>query len=86
MNVLFDGRPITVTQHFGDPAPLKGQSCNAKSTCCDGTGRHDSQYVCVKFDGQYFPCPPCEQPNYDEIVVFNSDAVLPVVASEFKLH
>ena len=81
------GRPFPVTQHPGPPVnktPLDGQPCNEHSACGGGAGLHDSHYVCVKFDGQYFPCPPREQPDYDEIVVFNSDAVLPVAAIEFK--
>ncbi len=84
MSFVACGRPFPVTQHFGNPTPLKGQHCNEHSACGGGAGRHDSHYVCVKFDGQYFPCPPREQPDYDEIVTFNSDVVLPVAAFEFK--
>jgi len=87
MSFVACGRPFPITQHFDNPTPLKGQPCNEQSACCGGAGRHDSHYACVKFDGiygQYLPCPPREQPDYDEIVVFNSDVVLPVAAFEFK--
>jgi hypothetical protein len=87
MSYVACGRPFPVTQHPGPPVnrtPLDGQPCNQQSPCGGGAGRHDSHYVSIKFDGQYFPCSPREQPDYDEIVVFNSDAVLPVAAFEFK--
>jgi len=87
MSYVACGRPFPVTQHPGPPVnrtPLEGQPCNQQSPCGGGAGRHDSHYVCVKFDGQYFPCPPREQPDYDEIITFNSDVVLPVAAFEFK--
>ena len=87
MSYVACGRPFPVTQHPGPPVnrtPLEGQPCNQQSPCGGGAGRHDSHYVCVKFDGQYFPCPPREQPDYDEIIIFNSDVVLPVAAFEFK--
>jgi hypothetical protein len=84
MSFVACGRPFPVTQHFGNLTPLKGQHCNEHSACNGGAGRHDSHYVCVKFDGKYYPCPPRQQPDYDEIVAFNSDVVLPVAAFEFK--
>ena len=84
MSFVACGRPFPVTQHPGIPLPLNGQPCNAESPCCGGTGRHDSHYVCVKAKGMYLPCPAREQPDYDEIVVFNPNAVLPVAAVEFK--
>ncbi len=87
MSYVACGRPFPVTQHPGPPVnrtPLEGQPCNQQSPCGGGAGRHDSHYVCVKFDGQYYPCPAREQPDYDEIVVFNANAVLPVASVEFK--
>ena len=84
MSFVACGRPFPVTQHPGNPLPLSGQPCTAQSPCCGGAGRHDSHYVCVKFKGGYFPCPAREQPDYDEIVTFNANAVLPVAAFEFK--
>jgi hypothetical protein len=38
----------------------------------------------VKLKGQFLPCPAGEQPDYDEIVAFNPDAVLPMAAFKFK--
>ncbi len=84
MSFVACGRPFPVTQHPSNPLPLSGQPCTAQSPCCGGAGRHDSHYVCVKFKGGYFPCPAREQPDYDEIVAFNPNAVLPVAAFEFK--
>ncbi len=84
MSYVACGRPFPVTQHPGHPLPLNGQPCNQQSPCGGGAARHDSHYVCVKFDGQYYPCPAREQPDYDEIVVFNASAVLPMAAVEFK--
>ena len=67
---------------------LHGHPCNQQSPCGGGAGRHDSHYVCVKFDvnrhGQYLPCHPSEQPDYDELVVFHKDFVLPAAVVEFK--
>ena len=84
MSFVACGRPFPVTQHPGNPLPLNGQPCNEQSPCCGGAGRHDSHYVCVKLKGQFLPCPAREQPDYDEIVAFNPDAVLPMAAFEFK--
>jgi hypothetical protein len=88
MNYVACGRPFPVTQLPGDPLPLTGKPCNEQSPCCGGAGRHDSHYVCVKLQGpppgQFLPCPAREQPDYDEIVTYNPDAVLPMAAFEFK--
>jgi len=86
MSFVACGRPYPVTKgpQKSNPLPLSGQPCSAQSPCGGGPGRHDSHYVCVKFNGEYFPCPAREQPDYDEIVAFNSAAVLPVAAFEFK--
>ena len=88
MSFVACGRPFPVTQHPGNPLPLNGQPCNEQSPCCGGAGRHDSHYVCVKLKGPppgaFLPCPAREQPDYDEIVAFNPDAVLPMASFEFK--
>ncbi len=92
MSFVSCGRPFPVTQHPGNELmhklPLFGQPCNEQSLCCGGAGRHDSHYVSVKLQGQppgqFLPCPAREQPDYDEIVIFNPDAMLPIAAFEFK--
>jgi hypothetical protein len=84
MSFVACGRPYPVTQRPGSAESLDGKPCNEESPCCGGPGHHDSHYVCVKFNGEYFPCPAREQPDYDEIVAFDSNAVLPVAAFEFK--
>jgi hypothetical protein len=84
MSFVACGRPYPVTQRPGSSESLEGKPCNSESPCCGGPGHHDSHYVCVKFNGEYFPCPAREQPDYDEIVAFDSNAVLPVAAFEFK--
>jgi hypothetical protein len=84
MSFVACGRPFPVTQHPGIPLPLEGQPCNEQSPCCGGAGRHDSHYVCVKLKDKFLPCPAREQPDYDEIVAFNPDAVLPMAVFEFK--
>jgi hypothetical protein len=84
MSYVACGRPYPVTQHPGDPLSLHGHPCSPHSPCGGGPGRHDSHYVCVKYTGQYLPCGARDQPDYDEIVVFNPHAVLPVASFEFK--
>jgi hypothetical protein len=84
MSFVACGRPFPVTRHFDNFTPFEGQPCNEQSKCGGGPSRHDSHYVCVKFNQEYLPCPPREQPDYDEIVVFNPDVVLPVAVFEFK--
>ena len=84
MSFVACGRPYPVTQRPGSSESLEGKPCNAQSPCSGGKGHHDSHYVCVKYNGEYFPCPAREQPDYDEIVAFDSNAVLPVAAFEFK--
>lgn len=84
MSFVACGRPYPVTQRPGSSESLEGLPCNEMAPCCGGKGHHDSHYVCVKYNGEYFPCPAREQPDYDEIVAFDSNAVLPVAAFEFK--
>ena len=84
MSFVACGRPYPVTQRPGSSDSLEGKPCNAESPCHGGPGRHDSHYVCVKYNGEYYPCPAREQPDFDEIVAFHSNAVLPVAAFEFK--
>jgi len=84
MSFVTCGRPFPVTQHDGDALPLRGQPCTAQAPCCGGAGHHDSHYVCVKSKANTFlPCPAREQPDFDEIVLFNRDAVLPIASVEF---
>jgi hypothetical protein len=40
--------------------------------------------VTVRKKGDYYPCPPREQPDFDEVVVFNPTNVLPAASFEFK--
>jgi hypothetical protein len=40
--------------------------------------------VTVRNHNGYYPCPPREQPDFDEVVVFNPANVLPVASFEFK--
>jgi hypothetical protein len=85
MSFVACGRPFPVTEIGGKSTPLQGKHCNEHSLCCGGSGRHDSHYVSVKRRGSsYYPCRSREQPDYDEIVVFNTHDVLPVAVFEFK--
>jgi hypothetical protein len=94
------GRPYPVTQHpfptekTHDPAlhvqanaldnGLLGRSCEEQPYRCCGPDSHDSHYIAVRKKGEYYPCPPREQPDFDEVVVFNPTNVLPVASFEFK--
>jgi hypothetical protein len=40
--------------------------------------------VTVQNKGDYYPCSPREQPDFDEVVVFNPSNVLPAASFEFK--
>jgi hypothetical protein len=40
--------------------------------------------VTVRKHNGYYPCPPREQPDFDEVVVFNPANVLPAASFEFK--
>ena len=85
MSFVACGRPFPVTEIGSNPTPLQGKHCNEQSMCCGGSGRHDSHYVSVKRRGStYYPCRSREQPDYDEIVVFHTQDVLPVAVFEFK--
>jgi serine/threonine protein kinase len=85
------GRPYPVTQDpflpplytRGPPSPSSpcgkrcGAACNFSSA--DGIDSHDCHYAPVKmhpYAMQYFPCPLGMQPDFDEIVVFNSKRIL----------
>jgi hypothetical protein len=83
------GRPYYVTQ---DPSnsdlPLMGQPCGPDSPC-DNRGRnaHDSHYITVKLhpeSGQYLPCPVRQVPDFDEIVLFNANRILPTANVSFR--
>jgi hypothetical protein len=93
------GRPYPVTQDpfsppdytRGAPSPSSpcGKVCGAACgfSSSSGIDSHDSHYVTVKMHpqaGQYFPCPVRQQPDFDEIVVFNPDRILPVAYVTFQ--
>lgn len=93
------GRPYPVTQDpflpplytRGPPAPSSpcGKVCGAACgfSSSGGIDSHDSHYVTVKMHpeaGQYFPCPLRQQPDFDEIVVFNPDRILPAAYVTFQ--
>ncbi len=93
------GRPYPVTQdpfppplyNSGPPSPSSpcGKVCGAACgfSSSSGIDSHDSHYVTVKMHpkaGQYFPCPLRQQPDFDEIVVFNPDRILPVAYVTFQ--
>jgi hypothetical protein len=85
MSFTLMGRPYPVTQHPEDvELGLKGRACREEPHRCCGPDSHDSHYVTVRKKGEYFPCPPREQPDFDEVVVFNPACVLPAAAFEFK--
>ena len=100
MSFTLLGRPYPVTQHpFSKPAThqralhaqanaldngLLGRSCEEQPHRCCGPDSHDSHYVTVRKKGEYYPCPPREQPDFDEVVVFNPTNVLPAASFEFK--
>ena len=88
------GRPYPVTQDpfppplytIGPPAAssLCGKACGA---ACGGIESHDSHYVTVKmhpYAHQYFPCPLRQQPDFDEIVVFKPERILPAAYVVFE--
>jgi hypothetical protein len=94
------GRPYPVTQDpfcvpsfstKNAPAPFSccgkacGEACNFTSS--DGIDSHDSHYVTVKKNphvGHYFPCPVRQQPEFDEIVVFKPERILPTAYVSFQ--
>ena len=85
MSFTLMGRPYPVTQHPNDSqSGLMGRSCREEPHRCYGPDSHDSHYVTVRKKGEYFPCPSREQPDFDEVVVFNPAYVLPAAAFEFK--
>ena len=85
MSFTLMGRPYPVTQHPKDQAAgLSGRSCTQQPHRCCGADSHDSHYVTVRKKGEYYPCPPREQPDFDEVVVFNPTNVLPAASFEFK--
>jgi hypothetical protein len=85
MSFTLMGRPYPVTQHPEDvESGLKGRACREEPHRCCGPDSHDSHYVTVRKKGEYYPCPPREQPDFDEVVVFNPACVLPAAAFEFK--
>ena len=82
MSFTLMGRPYPVTQHPEDvESGLKGRACREEPHRCCGPDSHDSHYVTVRKKGEYYPCPPREQPDFDEVVVFNPACVLPAAAA-----
>ena len=63
MSFTLMGRPYPVTQHPEDvESGLKGRACREEPHRCCGPDSHDSHYVTVRKKGEYYPCPPREQP------------------------
>jgi hypothetical protein len=91
------GRPYPVTQDPFCP-DVKGSQIVASSLCgkacgaacgfssSGGIDTHDCHYVTVKMNssGKYFPCPVRQQPDYDEIVVFNAKRILASASITFQ--
>ena len=93
------GRPYPVTQDPFCP-PLYTQGAPSASSPCGkacgaacgfsssgGIDTHDCHYVTVKMHagaGQYFPCPVRQQPDFDEIVVFNAKRILASASITFQ--
>ena len=93
------GRPYPVTQDpfspplyntKGPPAAKSlcgkpcGDDCGFRSS--GGIDSHDSHYVTVKMHPkarQYFTCPARQQPDFDEIVLFNPKRILPAAYVTF---
>ncbi len=100
MSFTLMGRPYPVTQHpFPKPAThqralhaqanaldngLLGRCCGEQPHRCCGPDSHDSHYVTVRKKNEFYPCPPREQPDFDEVVVFDPTNVLPAASFEFK--
>jgi hypothetical protein len=94
------GRPYPVTQDpfppplyntKGPPAASSpcGKACGAACgfNSSGGIDSHDSHYITVKMHpkaGQYFPCPVRQQPDFDEILVFKGERILPAAYATFK--
>jgi hypothetical protein len=91
------GRPYPVTQdplkppnyREIDPQSLCGKPCGVACgfSSSGGVHSHDCHYVTVKMhsdSGQYFPCPVRQQPDYDEIVVFNPNRILASAYVDFQ--
>ncbi len=93
------GRPYPVTQD-PFPPPLYTQGPTSTSSLCGkacgpacsisstgGIESHDCHYATVKMHpkaGQYFPCPLRQQPDFDEIVVFKPERILPAAYVTFE--
>ncbi len=90
------GRPYPVTETPFEPpdyrrvaaASLCGKPCGAHAPCHNhGSGAHGSHYVTVKLhpeSNQFFPCPERQEPDFDEIVMFNAERILPAAVVSFK--
>jgi hypothetical protein len=89
--VTQDPYPVTSFKTNKEPAPFSccgkacGEACNFTSS--NGIDSHDSHYVTVKknqFTQQYFPCPVRQQPEFDEIVIFKPERILPTAYVSFQ--
>jgi hypothetical protein len=76
---------------------LYGKSCGERCNCysgsqSDGIPSHDCHFASVKLQTvkgnpafkSFLPCPVRQEPEYDEIVVFKSERVLPAAHVTFK--
>lgn len=66
-----------------------GKACGAVCgfNSSGGIDSHDCHYVTVKKHpvcGQYFPCPMRQQPDFDEIVMFNAKRILASASITFQ--
>jgi hypothetical protein len=71
------------------PSSPCGKGCSAACgfSSSGGIDTHDCHYVTVKMHpgaGQYFPCPVRQQPDFDEIVVFNAKRILASASITFQ--
>jgi hypothetical protein len=90
------GRPYPVTEDpfqppeymRPNPSSLLGKPCGPDSACNNqGSNAHDSHYVTVKLNpesGQFLPCPARQEPDFDEIVVFEPKRILPAAYVSFQ--
>jgi GTPase SAR1 family protein len=88
------GRPYPVTQdpykypkNHPVPGSLYGKPCGVSCGCTAPGGCHDSHYVSVKMHPDakhFFPCPERQEPDFDEIVVFKPERILPAAYVSYQ--
>ena len=77
------------------PESLLGETCGDRCNCyvgSDDVPSHDCHFASVKFQSvkgkasvkSFFPCPHRQEPEYDVIVVFKSERVVPTAHVTFK--